>query len=102
MLILNSALHKKRPSWGRLLLEFSRGRRPGIFDILIRSGMVNAELASAERRRLATLLLSPPVRDIGLLDWKAYDRAIESGYHDTLRVIGSDRSLLLEEIPIAV
>jgi NTE family protein len=42
--------------------------------------MVNAEVASAERRQLATLLFSPPVRDIGLLDWKSYERAIDSGY----------------------
>ena len=43
---------------------------PGIFDILVRSGMVNAERASDERRALATVLLSPPVRGTGLLDWR--------------------------------
>jgi NTE family protein len=90
------------PSWWRMLLDLVHGRRPGIFDILIRSGMVNAELASAERRRLATLLISPPVRDISLLDWKAYDRAIASGYQDTLRAIGSDRDWSLDEMPIAL
>jgi NTE family protein len=90
------------PSWWRLLLEFGRGRRPGIFDILIRSGMVNAELASAERRQLANLLLAPSVRDIGLLDWNAYDRAVEAGYHYALRVIGGQKDRLLEQVPIAV
>jgi NTE family protein len=68
------------PPWWRLLRDFGRQQRPGIFDILIRSGMVNAEIASAERRQLATLLLEPPVRDIGLLDWRAYDRAVDAGY----------------------
>lgn len=90
------------PPWWRLLVDFSRGKRPSIFDVLIRSGMVNAEVASAERRQLATLLLSPPVRDIGLLDWKSYERAIDSGYQHTLRTIGGRDNRLLEEIPIAL
>ncbi|SFN29285.1 NTE family protein [Dokdonella immobilis] len=89
------------PMW-KLLFEFGRGQRPGIFDILIRSGMVNAELASAERRHLATLLLEPPVRDIGLLDWKAYERAVEAGYQYALRVIGGRLERLHEQIPLRV
>lgn len=86
------------PIW-KLLFEFGRGQRPGIFDVLIRSGMVNAELASAERRQLASLLLEPPVREIGLLNWKAYEFAVESGYQYALRVIGSQRDRLHEEVP---
>jgi NTE family protein len=89
------------PVW-KLLFEFGRGQRPGIFDILIRSGMVNAELASAERRHLATLLLEPPVSDIGLLDWKAYERATEAGYQYALRVIGGRLERLHEQVPLRV
>jgi NTE family protein len=86
------------PIW-KLLFEFGRGQRPGIFDVLIRSGMVNAEIASAERRQLASLLLEPPVREIGLLSWKSYEYAVESGYQYALRVIGSQRDRLHEEVP---
>ena len=88
------------PPWWKLVLDFSRGVRPGIFDILIRSGMVNAELASVERRQLVSLLLEPPVRDIGLLDWKVYERAVESGYQYGLRVIGGKRDGLHEQVPL--
>ncbi|MEO8011561.1 MAG: patatin-like phospholipase family protein, partial [Dokdonella sp.] len=90
------------PSWWRLLLERGSGKRPGIFDILVRSGMVNAELASAERRRIASLLLAPPVRDTGLLDWRAYDRTVEAGYHYAIRVIGGQKDRLLEQVPLGV
>jgi NTE family protein len=90
------------PPFWKLIFDFRRALRPGIFDILIRSGMVNAELASAERRRLVSLLLEPPVRDIGLLDWKAYERAVESGYQYAVRVIGTQRDSLHEQLPLRV
>ena len=97
-----SAEEHSTPSWWRLLLERGNGRRPGIFDILVRSGMVNAEAASNERRRLASLLLSPPVRETGLLDWHAYDHTVEAGYHYALRVIGGQKDRLLEQVPVGV
>ncbi len=90
------------PPWWKLVFDFSRGKRPGIFDILIRSGMVNAELASAERRHLVSLLLEPPVSDIGLLDWKAYEHAVDAGYQYGLRVIGGQRDRLHEQTPLRV
>ncbi len=90
------------PTWWRQLLERGSGRRPGIFDILVRSGMVNAERASDERRALATVLLSPPVRETGLLDWRAYERTVEAGYHYGLRVIGGQKDRLHEQPPLAL
>ena len=90
------------PPWWKLMFDFKRNARPGIFDILIRSGMVNAEIASADRHHLAKLLLKPPVTDIGLLDWKSYERAVEVGYHYALRVIGGQRDRLHEQVPLRV
>ncbi len=77
------------PSTWRLFMErMYRPRRPGILSILLRSGMVNAEAASVERRAYTNLLLSPPLTDIDLLDWHAYERAIEAGYRHACEVIG--------------
>ena len=77
------------PSTWRMFLEkMYRARRPGILDILLRSGMVNAEAASIERRAYTNLLLSPQLTDIDLLDWHAYERAIEAGYRHACEVIG--------------
>jgi NTE family protein len=77
------------PSWWRLLLDhFRKPRRPGILSILLRSGMVNAEAASIARRAQTSLLLTPKLNDIELLDWHAYDRAIEAGYRYACDILG--------------
>ena len=79
------------PSWWRLAWQrvFQRGRRPGILSILLRSGMVNAEAASLERRAQTSLLLTPPLQDIELLDWFAFERAIEIGYRHAREMLGN-------------
>ena len=72
-------------AWQRF---FQRHRRPGILSILLRSGMVNAEAASQERRAQTSLLLTPPLQDIELLDWYAFERAIEIGYRHAREMLG--------------
>jgi len=72
-------------AWQRL---FRKQRRPGILSILLRSGMVNAEAASLERRAQTSLLLDPPLADIELLEWMAYERAIAAGYTYAQKVLG--------------
>ena len=60
---------------------FSRGgRRMNIFQILMRAGMVNSVSSAAAQRSLADVVLKPPLTSIDLLDWHAFDRAIEAGY----------------------
>ena len=79
------------PAWWHLAWQrmFHRGRRPGILSILLRSGMVNAEAASQERRAQTSLLLTPPLQDIELLDWRAFERAIEIGYRHAREMLGA-------------
>src|SRR5215468_6570800 len=76
------------PTWQLLIERMYRPRRPGILSILLRSGMVNAEAASIERRAYTNLLLAPPLADIDLLDWHAYERAIDAGYRHACEIIG--------------
>jgi NTE family protein len=60
---------------------FSRsGRRINIFQILMRAGMVNSVSGAAAQRSLADVLLKPPLPGIDLLEWRAFDRAIDAGY----------------------
>jgi NTE family protein len=73
-------------AWQRLFRR--RQQRPGILSILLRSGMVNAEASSLERRAQTSLLLDPPLADIELLEWKAYERAIEAGYSYAQKMLG--------------
>ena len=74
--------------WRMMIDHFRKPRRPGILSILLRSGMVNAEAASVARRTQTSLLLTPPLSDIELLDWHAYDRAIEAGYRYACDLLG--------------
>jgi NTE family protein len=58
-----------------------RGKRGiNIFQILMHSGMVNSATSAALQRELADVLLKPPLPNIDLLNWRAFDRAIRAGY----------------------
>jgi len=69
------------PPWWQLIGElFGRARRPGLKQILLRSGMVNSEATSQRRRKQTRLLIKPALDGIELLDWRSYDRIVELGY----------------------
>jgi NTE family protein len=55
-------------------------RRINIFQILMHSGMINSASSAAVQRELADVLLKPPLANVDLLNWRAFDRAIQAGY----------------------
>jgi len=55
-------------------------RRINIFQILMHSGMINTVSSAAVQRELAHVLLKPPLANVDLLNWRAFDRAIQAGY----------------------
>jgi NTE family protein len=55
-------------------------RRVNIFQVLMRAGMVNSTASERIQRELADVLLKPPLMHIDLLNWQAFDGAIEAGY----------------------
>ena len=65
-----------------------------IFQILVYAGMVSSAAGASAQRQLADVLLKPPLMNVDLLNWQAFDRAIEAGY-------GYARSALeeLHELP---
>ncbi len=67
-------------SWAR-----SRRRRPNIFRILWRAGMVSSTATTLAHREKTDLLLQPPLAEVDMLNWKAFDRAIALGYDYTRR-----------------
>ena len=71
------------------LMRWIKARRhlPNIFQILWRTGMVNSTALSAAQRDRTDLMLRPPLADIDMLDWKAFERAIQAGYEYTARRI---------------
>ncbi len=69
----------KAMSWFR-----AKKKRVNIFQILWRAGMVNSAAATLAHREQTDLLLQPPLENIDMLNWKAFDRAIEAGYRFTM------------------
>jgi NTE family protein len=84
------------PIWQLATEWFRHRRRPKLSQILLRAGMVNSGSAALEARELSTLLLTPPLNDIDLLEWKAFYRAIDRGYQHTLRIVGGRKDVLSE------
>jgi len=62
-------------------------RRLTIFRILMYSGLVNSAASAAAQRKLADVLLRPPLANVDLLNWQAFDRAIEAGYAYACRTL---------------
>ncbi len=64
--------------------RFALGRRTwrsiNIIQILMHAGMVNSASTEALQRELADVLLKPPLANVDLLNWRAFDRAIQAGY----------------------
>src|SRR5260370_5499619 len=55
-------------------------RRLTIFRILMYSGLVNSSASAAAQRKLAAVLLMPPLANVDLLNLPSFVRAIEAGY----------------------
>lgn len=65
----------------------TRRRMPNIFQLLWRTGMVNSSALAAAQRERTDLVLHPPLAEIDMLNWKAFERAIQAGYEYTARRI---------------
>lgn len=68
----------ERSIWS-LIGERMRGS-PSIISILMRSGTVGSDAQRRIVREQADFLFAPPLEDIGMRDWKAFERAIAQGY----------------------
>ena len=73
------------------LMSWLRSRRnlPNIFQILWRSGMVNSNAMTAAHREKTDLLLQPPLAQIDMLNWRAFEEAIAVGYEYAARRLES-------------
>ncbi len=71
------------PLW-RMMMPRGGKQFPGILQILWRAGTVNSEAAAAALRDETDLLLQPSLESVDLLNWKAFDRAVELGYRHAM------------------
>jgi NTE family protein len=64
----------------RFVLDPRGKQRINIIQILMHSGMINSASSAAAQRDLADVLLKPPLANVDLLNWRAFDRVIQAGY----------------------
>jgi len=69
--------------WKAMFWFRAKKKRVNIFQILWRAGMVNSAAATVTNREQTDLLLQPPLETVDMLNWKAFDQAIEMGYRYT-------------------
>lgn len=86
--LLTTAEEYSTPPWWRLMLQRQAIQRPGLVSTLVRAAMVNSEGASEHRRGLADVLVTPPLEHVSVLDWGDWERAVDAGYRETIRVLG--------------
>lgn len=79
----------------------NKNRRINIVQILMHAGMVNSAASDAAQRSLADVLLKPPLENIDLLNWRAFDRAIEAGYVYAQRALDDFPELPRIAAPVA-
>jgi NTE family protein len=78
------------PEWLRREVSQSplgRLLRPPIIPILMRAGTISSDEQNRRQSELADLIIQPPLGDIDLRDWKAFDRTVEIGYRHTREVL---------------
>jgi NTE family protein len=77
------------PLWSLRRLIARGAPHLNIMQILLRAGMLNSAATSIGQRELADMLLKPQLDGVDLLDWRAFDRAIDLGYRCAMRALES-------------
>jgi len=86
----------RRPLIWRLLTGQQFGG-PSIVSTLLRSAHVGSDVQTRLSREAADLVIDPPLADVDLRDWKAIDRAAESGYRHAMTLAGELRRVAFQE-----
>jgi NTE family protein len=77
-------------------------RRVNIFEVLMHAGMINSTASERAQRELADVLMKPPLANVDLLNWQAFDRAIQAGYDYARRALDDLPNIPRMIAPVAV
>jgi NTE family protein len=89
----DAAILGKRSLVDRLFMQ-SDYEGPGIVSLLLRAATVGGTIQTRSSRDHADLILDPPLPNIEIRDWKAFDRAIEAGYRYAMDRMGELERLI--------
>ena len=96
------------PSSWELLRDRLRPRRhrrhrlPSLASIILNVSILHSQSRMQQSRRLADVCFTPNLGKIGMLDWKAFDAAVDAGYRHAREVIAAipaDQLQRLRETP---
>ncbi len=73
---------------GRWVPFVSAPRVPGIMSLMLKAQEVGSLIHARETRRLADLVLEPPVGQYGITDVKSFDNIVKAGYEHALERVG--------------
>ena len=77
----------------------SRIMSPPIVSILMRAGTVGNEDRAKDQLNAAELVITPPLGDIDIRDWKAFDQAVEIGRRHAAGVLALEAECLVKPRP---
>jgi NTE family protein len=77
------------------LLTAKRRGTPNIIGLLMSAGTINGEAQVKQRRQQVDVLIEPHLGDMGMLDWKSWESAIENGYRQTMEILEHSRDRLV-------
>jgi NTE family protein len=77
------------PLWRFLARGRGGKRRINIFQVLMHAGMVKSSSLEQALRAHANVILRPPLEGVDLLNWRAFERAIEAGYGYARDMLGN-------------
>jgi NTE family protein len=62
---------------------------PGIATLLLRAGTIASEAETQSSRKHVDLLIEPALEDIGMRDWRSFERAVEEGYRHAVHALAN-------------
>lgn len=90
------------PGFARRLLAARRAPSyPSLPAAMMRLGLVTSLSAQADAVARADLCVDPPVADVGLADYRCFDRVVEAGYRSVASAVEGGRLDLGRREPLA-
>lgn len=80
--------------WLQRLLAGDEHQGPGIATMLMTAANLGSDAQTRLSRAYVDVLLEPPLDQVGIRDWRAYDQAVESGYRHVMERMADIESTL--------
>ncbi|HKN01145.1 MAG TPA: patatin-like phospholipase family protein [Candidatus Binataceae bacterium] len=77
------------------LLRHARQGTPNIVRLLMAAGTMSSRAHLKELISHVDLLIEPPLENVSMLDWKAFDFTVDAGYRHTMEILEKKKGVLV-------